>query len=119
MSHEFRCSHKFKHKLWTRTYRFLWQKLTRGWDDSETWSLDYSLAKLILSRLKRYKEISITYPLELTVEQWDSYLDEMIFAFEWFGSEERWDNGPDCHSKFERAQKGIDLFAKYYSDLWW
>ena len=97
----------------------MWQRLTRGWDDSETWSLDDSIAKLILPRLRRFKDVSIAYPVELTPEQWNSYLDEMIFAFEWFSSEERWENGPDCHEKYEKAQKGIDLFAIYYSDLRW
>lgn len=96
---------------------FLWQKITRGWTDKETWSLDYSLAQYIAPRLKRFKELNNGFPYGLSSEEWDGILDKMIFAFEFLGSEERWDN--NNKDEWKDVQEGIDLFAKYYFDLWW
>jgi len=40
-----------------RDWKFLWQRWTRGFDDSETWVLYMPITKFILPRLKRFKEI--------------------------------------------------------------
>lgn len=100
-----------------RSVRFFWQRLTRGWDDSETWSLDYSLSKLIAPRLKRFKEVTCGRPADTTEQQWNEDLDKMIAAFEFLGSEERWSNYDK--KKWTEVQEGIDLFAKNYIGLWW
>lgn len=104
-----------KWQKFKRSCRFFWQRMTRGWDDSETWSLDYSLAKLILPRLIRLKEFRLEY-----IENppgWIEDLDKMIAAFEFLGSEERW----SCYDKdkWNEAQEGVELFAKHYTSLWW
>jgi len=100
-----------------RLIKFWWQRVTRGWDDSETWNLDRSLAKLILPRLKRYKEISIAFPADLTEVQWNEYLDKMIFSFEFSASKHGDYSGSD--DEYEKYQEGLDLFAEYYTMLWW
>lgn len=41
-----------------REEAFSKQRVERGFDDSETWSLDYTLARFLLPRLKRYLELS-------------------------------------------------------------
>ncbi len=100
-----------------RDVKFWFHRLQHGWDDSETWSLDYSLAKLILPRLRRFKELANWKPSDLTWEEWQAALDQMIAAFEYAGSEERWNDvagkGQDLH------QEGLELFSKYYFRLWW
>lgn len=103
-------------RLKKRSFRFLQQRLTRGWDDSETWSLDYSLAKLILPRLKRFRQITIATPGYLEEAEWQEKLDKMIAAFEFGASEERWSAGPEEYKKHE---EGLKLFAEYYWALWW
>lgn len=103
-------------KLVKRDMRFLQQRVTRGWDDSETWSLDYSLAKLILPRLKRFKEVKNGCPSNLSQEEWDAILDKMIASFEFAASEERW---TASNEEFEKHGEGLDLFAKHYFGLWW
>lgn len=47
----------FKRRYW----KFKYQKLTRGFHDGETYSLDYSLAKLILPRLKVFKGFAVEH----------------------------------------------------------
>jgi hypothetical protein len=98
-----------------RKIKFFYQRMTRGWDDSETWSLDYSLSKLILPRLLRFKELRD--PIVLSTGDWDSDMNKMIAAFEFLGSEERW----NCYdnNKWNEVQEGVDLFAKHYVNLWW
>lgn len=107
---------KLKKLFSKRTILFLWQRITRGWDDSETWSLDYSLAKIILPRLKRFKEVSPMTPYGTTEAEWNATLDKMIAAFEFFGGEERW---LAAHEEYGKHQEGINLFAEHYAGLWW
>ena len=101
-----------------RKLRFFWQRLTRDWDDSETWCMDWNFAKHILPRLRRFKQITKAYPTELTPEQWDEILDQMIYSFYYYASEKefQWNVSNDEYAK---VQRGLDLFAQYYRDLWW
>lgn len=48
--------------LLKRKIKFFFQRVIRGWDDSETWSLDYEFYKWLLPRLKRFEELTIAYP---------------------------------------------------------
>jgi len=100
-----------------RRLRFAFQRLFRGWDDSETWSLDVPLAKNIAPRLRRFKELNNGIPCGETEVSWDIKLDAMIWAFEFAASEERW--GCPSKEQWEKAQKGLGLFAKHYFSLWW
>jgi hypothetical protein len=97
--------------------KFFFQRLFRGWDDSETWALDGSLAKLILPRLKRFKELNICFPQEFTEGEWDVVLDKMVFAFEWSASEKKYD-WIDA-DEFKKVEEGLALFSKHYFSLWW
>lgn len=99
-----------------RDIKLFWQRRTRGWSDDETWSLDYSLAKIILPRLKRFKEITPAHPADITREEWMNIIDKMIIAFEFASSDSRWEDAP---GEYEKHQEGIDLFAKYFFALWW
>lgn len=101
-----------------RNIRFFFQRLFRGFDDSETWSLDCILAKHILPRLKRFKQVNIAYPTDLSFVQWNEYLDEMIYAFEYYASEKiyQFDFKPE---EYQRVQQGLKLFSQYYGGLWW
>lgn len=113
----------------------------------ETWNLDITFAKYIIPRLKKFKNLNNGYPgrEEMdTPEKWDEALDKMIQAFEYVVNEfDWWTNNSkyclDTESKYDdkyvakinksyfdeekRRQvvinEGLQLFAKYYIDLWW
>ena len=87
----------------------------RGWTDEDTWSLDWTISKFILPRLKRFKEINTCYPYKQTKKSWDKKIDKMIKAFE-LASKGAWDM---TTGEFKTAQEGIELFAKHYFELWW
>lgn len=93
--------------------------------NEECWGLDLTLAKYILPRLIRFKEINqISYPNEFKNSgEWHRILDKMIFAFDIIS------NNKECYlenikwyemniKKSEKIQEGLDLFAKYFRDLW-
>lgn len=81
----------------------------------ETWNLDYHIAKYSLPRLQRFKELSKAYPPDLTEEQWDIMLDDMIYAMDSLVSLDVSDTEVDE----ERVSKGLRVFGERLRDLWW
>lgn len=93
-----------------------------GFSDTETWSLYSPIAQFILPRLIRFREIAKSHPMELTSEKWDAILGEMIFAFDWsLTSDEKSENMSDDElaKNWKRYYIGIDLFSKWFRNLWW
>lgn len=88
------------------------QRLERGFDDSEIWSLDKTLVGFILPRLKAYRDNHCSIPENMTPQQWDSILDKMVSAFELMKDEK---DGPADRNRIEY---GLKLFAKYLKNLW-
>lgn len=86
----------------------------------ELWGLDVHLAKLILPKLKAFREMHrISYPCNLKnnggFEEWNNILDKMIFAFQYVVEEDK------CKvylSDYDKYEEGIKLFAEYFMDLW-
>ena len=85
-----------------------------GFSDSETWSLDTTIASFLLPRLIRFKEVNNGYPaLFDKSEEWDAVLDKIIYSFSCVLVED-----------FEDYQdpeyiEGLTLFARYLTHLWW
>lgn len=97
-----------------RWQEFVEQRLTRGFDDSETWSLFTTISKFILPRLKRFREICTGCPVMLTEEKWYKILGEMIKGFELFTSDKFLDSAEE-----KIAKRALWLFYKHFEDLWW
>lgn len=110
------------------------QRLERGFDDTELWNLDHTIIQFILPRLKAFKEQLHGYPGNYdSFEQWQHDIDEMIWAMEWYDSE-------DIHDEFKkdeyqnflkdengnlvptddnlRAKNGWQLFCDNFFGLW-
>ena len=113
-------------------------------DKWDTWSMDHTLAHIVLPMLVQLKATNHGYPSGLTEKKWDGIMDEMIWAFEqklrdnWEGDyyeyrelgmeEDKGDNqfglklvwedeeGRAAHQK--RMTNGFKLFGKYYENLW-
>lgn len=103
------------HLRWREVHHW-WQRRTRGWDNSETWALDQSLARLILPRLELFKQLNNGYPYGTTAEAWDKIIDKMIEGFRFFAEGRHY---AGSQKDFKRAMRGVALFAKHYPALWW
>lgn len=108
--------------------------------NSELRDLDISIARYVLPRLKEFRKQTDRVPDScLTMKEWTDILDKMIYAIDRVanGTEEDtpeyktyvkavWNNEQDIVYELERAheslrpiQEGLDLFHKYYRNLWW
>lgn len=114
---------------------------------SDLWNLDITIANFVLPRLKKFKKENIGYPgrKEMdTPEKWDEALDKMILAFEYIISwDDWWLDDPKynyirAESKYDdeyvtkirnsylaedkrrqvAIREGLELFAKWFRDLW-
>ncbi len=110
-----------------RPVKFFWQRRIRGFDDSELWSLDNSLAEYILPRLIAFKEYN-THGCaseffdednkEDECMKWKEVVDKMIFAFKHATNDYYIADIEENKKADEKAQEGFELFGKYYADLW-
>jgi len=104
-----------------RRIRLWFQFFRKGWDDSDTYGIDVTLAKIIIPRLKRFKELNNGFPCNLTEKTWDEILDKMIFAFNKCAKQYDNNEGESTWSKEDKEiiEEGLELFGKYFQDLWW
>lgn len=100
-----------------REIKWFWQRITRGFDDRETWNLEITIAEFVLPRLKVFKKHNNGYPHTLTETEWESVLDDMIYAMEFHSGKFNF-NLPDSQN-YERVTNGTESMGKYFGDLWW
>lgn len=99
----------------SRDEEFSKQRIERGFDDSETWSLRDTIGNFILPRLIRFKEIYI----ETTKDDNDMYkkIDMSIRAFQLLVR----DSG--CFLLTEEEEKeyvdGMQAYSEIFLGLWW
>lgn len=93
------------------------QRRERGFDDSELWSLDCTIAKFLAPRLRRFTEHHCGYPGYMKNEQeWNEILDKITIAFELMADDDNFlTSDKEIHDKIE---SGLDLFRKYFHNLW-
>lgn len=104
----------FTYVYWYTIIKHWWQRRTRGFDDSETWSLDITISEFILPRLKRFRELhdkALHPPDTLSEDEWRDIMDKIIVAHELVISE--------TLAREKEINDGLILFAKYYRHLWW
>lgn len=109
----FSCNYKEKDEE-----RYSSQRITNGFDDSETWNLNTTIAKFIIPRLKRFMETTNAHPAGLRAEEWDDVLHKILSAFEAYL---KLDDvvGDGIKAETDKVKAGLDLFAKYFFNLWW
>lgn len=93
------------------------QRLERGFDNSEVWNLDRTIAKFIAPRLKVFAESTIGIPPEVTEEEWKSILKKILDTFELIADDERYFSYVPTDNDI--IGEGLDLFAKWFCHLWY
>lgn len=100
------------------------QFLSQGFDDTETYSLYQTIAKFIVPRLKRYREINGTRQENRKVKATSILLqpeeavkiDNMIIAFSYI-AEEGYPTASDAI--FPICQDALTNFSQLFPTLWW
>jgi len=106
--------------------RFFFQRIWRGWDDSETWNLDKEIDEFVYFRLKRYFKLTNMAPpfivregkdVQLTEKEWDLIKRKILYSL----NQTRL-NGKDpyCFNKnWKLIKEGRQLFDKFRGDFWY
>lgn len=96
------------------------QRLTRGFDDTEMWSLDCTIAKFIAPRLKVFKEQAEQiedHPGQITFQEWKGILEQMIEGFEIYPNHFHWTE-EESDANWRKVDKALSLFHKWFFNLW-
>ena len=91
------------------------QRIENGFDESELWSLDYTIARFICPRLKQFSEDVISYPTGMTCEEWEDKLKQMVKAFEIIVDDNNWELDKE---QVDVVNNGLDLFREHFFSLW-
>jgi len=91
------------------------QRIERGFDDSETWSLRDTIANFIIPRLERYNEI--TDGMFIRKKEYTDGVQDFLKALKLISR----DDGVCMFTDEEEIQvsKGLDAFPKVFMGLWW
>lgn len=95
------------------------QREERGWDDTELWNLDYTIACFVYPRLKRFIELEPAgYPAQSfeTYEDWIEALKKMLYSFECVIKDG--DGVYITRENMEKVDEGLRLFGEYFQSLW-
>ena len=92
------------------------QRLKRGFDDSEVWNFDATIARFIYPRLLVFIDDVISnqcHPVELTFDSWVDILKEISEGFKLMSQDNEKSDDED-----KIIEKALDLFRKYFHSLW-
>ena len=93
-----------------------------GFDDTETWHLDRTMALFLIPRLRRFLEVNNGIANGETAESYDEKLRFIIFAFENYYSTNKYYESV-CTKEREQLTKdvrqAVDYLSKLWFDLWW
>lgn len=96
------------------------QRLERGFDDSEMWSLDCTIAEFITPRLRVFKEHAKQigdHPYSITAEEWQEILSQIIEGFALYPDHFHW-HSEDSDANWKKVDKALELFHKWFFNLW-
>ena len=101
-----------------RRAKYIKQLQDRGHDDSETWSLDFTIAAFILPRLINFKNIASEV---VDIDYHDGFreaLDVMIEGFDLMLNEDyaEFEQTEEYQNKVSAAWEAL---SKWHSYLWW
>lgn len=103
-----------------RKEQLLTQYRETGMDDSEMWSLDYSICRYLSTRMICFKEMVAGKSIVMEPEFKDA-LDRMIEGFQLGVKDEGVNLCPLVADKDaeKKIQDAFDLLSKYHGYLWW
>ena len=99
--------------------QYLLQKIFRGYSDLEVWGFYTYAAKYSLPRLKAMRKDLHGHPMDMSITEWETILDTIIYAMESIVKDEFGDvDGVKYVVDWEEVQEGCELLGKYFTHLW-
>lgn len=125
----------YKAKWWIKdTYweiRYGFQRMFKGYDSVDTFETFAKFRERYIKILTEYRKHHIGYDAEMTEEEWDNIIDEMIYHLHYMDEEtvtEELEKGvPDNWSASPKTVNCVldkhkdaffELFSKYFYHLW-
>lgn len=103
------------------------QRARKGYCDLDVWNIDTFIEDRLYNILKEFKKKHMTYPMDITSEEWNDILSRMIFLLEEM-------NEDTCSIKaslddkesyirqseyiYKCKDEFYDLLKKWHYDLW-
>lgn len=64
--------------------KYFFQRRFRGWDDRVVYNLDYETFVFLAPRLKRFAELTVTYPAKFkSLDEWKKELNDIVKDMEY------------------------------------
>jgi hypothetical protein len=98
------------------------QRFERGFDDTETWHMDRTMALFIIPRLKRFMEVNNGIANGETQESYDEKLRFIISAFENYYVSDKYFNSVDIEERkklTDDVRLAVEYLSKLWFELWW
>ena len=93
------------------------QRFENGFDDTETWHMDRTIALFIIPRLKKFIEVNNGIPNGETIETYNQKLNFIISAFENYYATNKYYESVDDNER-KQLTNDVKLAVEYLSKLW-
>ena len=85
-----------------RTFKWAWQRATRGYSDHDTWNLDTYLVNLLITSLSQFRTETMGYPGYMeSEEEWYAILDKIILLLKQSNEDEPLEEKNDLADWYE------------------
>jgi hypothetical protein len=106
----------------TKKEQYRQQRFENGFDDTETWHMDRTMALFIIPRLKRFIEVNNGIPNGETIESYDEKIRFIISAFENYYVSDKYYNSVDIEERkklTDDVRQAVENLSKLWFELWW
>ena len=96
------------------------QRDSQGFDDTETWHLDRTLALFLIPRLERFIQVNNGFPTNETEQSYDEKLNFILNSFKEYYYNENEEVSLEIEKeRLSNAKKAAVLLGELWFDLWW
>jgi len=98
------------------------QRFEQGFDDTETWHLDRTMALFLVPRLKKFIQVNNGIPYGETIESYNEKLNFIISAFENYYVTDKYYQSTDTEERkklTDDVRIAVDYLSKLWFELWW
>jgi len=119
----------YRPRIFTRTFWREWkQRHKQGFIDEDTFSLEFTIAKFVAPRLKRFHENEFRDDCSNCGRnaEWCRMVNKMIWSMEQIAKSNGGDfihpddlTDEEVKIYYKKLQEGLTLFGKNFRGLWW